>query len=40
MQDIKKILELRAQNKSQRFIAKALSISRNTVREVSRLADC
>lgn len=39
MQDIKKILELRAQNKSQRFIAKALSISRNTVREVSRLAD-
>lgn len=39
MQDIKKILELRAQNRSQRFIAQALLISRNTVRNVFKLAD-
>lgn len=39
MQDIKRILELRAQNKSQRFIAQSLLISRNTVSNVFKIAD-
>lgn len=39
MQDVKKILELRAQNKSQRFIAQSLLVSRNTVSSVFKKAD-
>lgn len=39
MRDIKKILELRAQNRSQRFIAETLKISRNTIREIFKSAD-
>lgn len=39
MRDIKKILELRAQNRSQRFIAESLGISRNTIRKIFKSAD-
>ena len=39
MRDLKKILKLRASNKSQRFIADSLKISRNTVSRIFSLAD-
>lgn len=39
MQDVKKILELRAQNKNQIFIAQSLLVSRNTVNSVFKKAD-
>lgn len=39
MQDVKKILEMRSQNFSQRKIAEALKVSRDTVRKVSKAAD-
>ena len=38
MRDVKKILEMRSQNFSQRKIAEALKVSRNTVRKVSKAA--
>lgn len=39
MRDVKKILEMRSQNFSQRKIAEALKVSRDTVRKVSKAAD-
>lgn len=39
MRDVKKILEMRSQNFSQRKIAEALKVSRDTVREVSKETD-
>ena len=39
MRDVKKILEMRSQNFSQRQIAEALKVSRDTVRKVSKAAD-
>ena len=39
MRDVKKILEMRSQNFSQRKIAEALKVSRDTVRKVSKVAD-
>lgn len=39
MRDVKKILEMRSQNFSQRKIAEALNVSRDTVRKVSKAAD-
>lgn len=39
MRDVKKVLELRAQGKSQRFIAAALGISRNRVSSIFKSAD-
>lgn len=39
MRDVKKILEMRFQNFSQRKIAEALKVSRDTVRKVSKAAD-
>ena len=39
MRDLKKILKLRASNKSQRFIADSLKISNNTVSRIFSLAD-
>ena len=39
MRDLKKILKLRASNKSQRFIADSLKISRNTISRIFSLAD-
>ena len=39
MRDVKKILEMRSQNFSQRKIAEALKLSRDTVRKVSKAAD-
>lgn len=38
MRDVKKILEMRSQNFSQRQIAKALKVSRDTVRKVTKAA--
>lgn len=37
MRDVKKILEMRSQNFSQRKIAEALKVSRDTVRKVSKV---
>ncbi|MBQ7889695.1 MAG: hypothetical protein IJ356_08030 [Erysipelotrichaceae bacterium] len=39
MQDYKKILKLRFENKSQRYIADSLQVSRNTVKKVYDAAD-
>ena len=39
MRDVKKILEMRSQNFSQRKIAEALKVSRDTVRKVSKASD-
>ena len=39
MRDVKKVLELRAQGKSQRFIATALGIFRNRVSSIFKSAD-
>ncbi|WP_415980264.1 IS21 family transposase [Faecalicoccus pleomorphus] len=39
MRDIKKMLELRARKHSQRFIARSLHVSRNTVKSVFEIAD-
>lgn len=39
MRDIKKVLELRAQGKSKRFISDSLKMSRNTVRRIYSAAD-
>lgn len=39
MRDVKKILEMRSQNFSQRKIAEALKVSGDTVRKVSKAAD-
>ncbi|MFR8978875.1 hypothetical protein [Catenibacterium sp.] len=39
MRDVKKILEMRSQNFTQRKIAEALKVSRDTVRKVSKAAD-
>lgn len=39
MRDVKKILELRAQNHSQRQISLSLKVSRDTVRKVCAAAD-
>lgn len=39
MRDVKKILEMMSQNFSQRKIAEALKVSRDTVREVSKATD-
>ena len=39
MRDVKKILEMRSQNFSQRKIAEALKVSRDTVRKVYKAAD-
>lgn len=39
MRDVKKILEMRSQNFSQRQIAEALKVSRDTVRKVYKAAD-
>ena len=39
MRDIKKVLEYRAQNKGQRFIAQCLKMSRNTVSNIFSMAN-
>ncbi len=39
MRDVKRVLEMRAQNHSQRNIADALKISRDTVRRIFNAAD-
>ena len=39
MQDYKKILKLRFENKSQRYIAKSLQLSRNTIKKIYNAAD-
>lgn len=39
MQDYKKILKFRFENKSQRYIARALQLSRNTVKKIYDAAD-
>ena len=39
MRDVKKILEMRSQNFSQRQIAETLKVSRDTVRKVYKAAD-
>lgn len=39
MRDVKRVLEMRAQNHSQRNIANALKISRDTVRRIINAAD-
>lgn len=39
MRDVKKILEMSSQNFSQRQIAEALKVSRDTVRKVYKAAD-
>lgn len=39
MRDVKKVLEIRSQNFSQRKIAEAPKVSRETVREVTKAAD-
>ena len=39
MRDVKKTLEMRFQNFSQRQIAEALKVSRDRVRKVSKAAD-
>lgn len=39
MRDVKKVLEMRSQNHSQRKIATSLKISRDTVRKIFNAAD-
>ena len=39
MRDVKKILKMRSQNFSQRKIAEALKVSRDTVRKISKATD-
>ncbi len=39
MRDIKKILELRAQGRRQRFISQALKVSRNSISKIYGYAD-